>query len=116
VHDILTLVGFATGMLKAKTLDIIGWGKAGPWAALADAACGAEKPVIRRGVFDLQQFAFDNIQDANDDMMLPGALKYGGLAGLLGLSTTKCLYHNAPAGLGESKPKSDEDAAAFLLS
>jgi dienelactone hydrolase len=111
IHDILTLFGFATSMLKAKTIDIIGWGAAGPWAALARSAAMNTSPAkelvsgpIRRGAFDLDRFDFSKIEKTEDEMMLPGALKYGGLPGLMAVAfPEQALIHNATPGFDAVK-------------
>lgn len=111
IHDILTLMTFATSMLKPKILDMIGWDSAGPWAALARSAAatltapaGIEdlRGPIRRGVFDLNQFDFASITKEDDEMMLPGALKYRGLPGLMGVAIPDiAAVHNSPAGFDQ---------------
>jgi dienelactone hydrolase/pimeloyl-ACP methyl ester carboxylesterase len=81
VHDILTTVGF-TRFLKAKTVHLIGFGELGPAAVLAKAAAG---DAVTKLAADLNGFDFAKITDPADPMMLPGALKYGGLPAFLGL-------------------------------
>lgn len=128
IHDILTLITFATSMLKPKTLDMIGWGGAGPWAMLARSAAASAKPAagpIRRGVFDFNQFNFTKITKTNDEMMLPGALKYGDMAGLLGIaSPDEAWVHNATDDTAlkaikgctvQNKPLTEPDIAELVL-
>jgi dienelactone hydrolase len=94
VHDILTLTTFATTMLKPKLLHMVGWGAAGPWTGLARVLLG---DAITRCAFDMNQFTFANITDMNDAMMLPGALKYGDLVGLLqAMAPAAVMAWNAP--------------------
>lgn len=96
VHDILTAVGFAQQHKdKVKTVHLAGFGKAGPWVALARPLCG---DVVARTAADLNQFDFASIKSMDDEMMLPGALKYGGLPALASLAAPhELLVHNAPA-------------------
>jgi dienelactone hydrolase len=83
VHDILTLVAFGNSMLKPSTMHLVGWGKAGPWTAIARAM--ADHSIAKTAV-ELQSFDFAKIEKADDEMMLPGALKYGGLKAILSLA------------------------------
>jgi hypothetical protein len=73
VHDILTIVGFTKTILKAKTIHMVGWQAAGPGVALARVLA---QDAVSRTAVDMNQFDFKNINDFNDPMMLPGALKY----------------------------------------
>jgi hypothetical protein len=91
VHDILTVIAF-TKFLGAKTTHLVGWGEAGPWAVLAKALAG---DAIDRLAADLNQFRFDSVKAENDPMMLPGAVKYGGLAAFLAVAAPgEVLTHN----------------------
>jgi hypothetical protein len=96
VHDILTAVAFAQQHRdKVKTIHLAGFGKAGPWVALARPLCG---DVVARTAADLDRFDFANVKSMDDEMMLPGALKYGGLPTLAALAAPhELLLHNAPA-------------------
>jgi dienelactone hydrolase len=92
VRDILTTVGFARGPEYVKRVHLAGFGKAGPWALLARGLCG---DVVDRTAVDTDQFDFDKVKDTGDEMMLPGALKYGGLTALAALGVPGELYlHN----------------------
>lgn len=92
VHDILTLIGFSQSILKAKTIHLVGWAEAGPWAALAKALAG---DAVAKTAVDLNRFAFENVTATDDPMMLPRALKYGGLPSFLALCTSgDLLTHN----------------------
>jgi dienelactone hydrolase len=93
VHDILTAVAAAQGNERVKSLHLIGFEKAGPWVVLARALCG---DAIERTAADLNGFRFEQIEDFDDEMMLPGALKYGGLVTMAGVIAPHELYlHNA---------------------
>jgi hypothetical protein len=59
---------------------------------LARALCG---DAVQRTAADMNEFRFEKVRTTSDEMMLPGALKYGGLAALAGLATPGELYiHN----------------------
>jgi hypothetical protein len=91
VHDILTVIAF-TRVMKAKTTHLVGWGEAGPWAVLARALAG---DAVDRLAADLNQFRFESIKEEDDPMMLPGAVKYGGLPAFLAAAAPgEVLAHN----------------------
>ncbi|MFO0880572.1 MAG: hypothetical protein U0840_24765 [Gemmataceae bacterium] len=91
-HDILTAIGFARRQEGVKQVHLLGRGQAGPWVLLARGLAG--DAVARTGV-DCNRFRFDGVRTVTDEMMLPGALKYGGLAGLSALAAPhELLVHN----------------------
>jgi hypothetical protein len=93
VHDILTAVALAKGPIHAKEIRLVGWGEAGPWVVLARALCG---DAVQRTAVDMNQFRFENIKATDDAMMLPGAVKYGGLPAFLALCAPGEVFaHNA---------------------
>jgi hypothetical protein len=109
VHDILTALAFAKTMLKAKTLHLVGWGEAGPWTVLAKAMAG---DVVNKLAADLNQFRFDTITATDDPMMLPGAMKYGGMPAFLALCAPGAvLAHNHRGSKTGRMPKTMYDAA-----
>jgi dienelactone hydrolase len=89
VHDILTAVAFVKNHERTRTVHLVGFEKAGPWVVLARALCG---DAIGRTAADLDQFRFDNVHETSDPMMLPGALKYGGLPALAALCAPAELF------------------------
>jgi len=99
VHDILTLVAFAKSDPKCKTLHVTGWEEAGPWAAAARALSG---DVVGRTAVDMNKFRFENVKATSDEMMLPGAVKFGGMAAFLALCAPHELltYNHAGTGSG----------------
>jgi dienelactone hydrolase len=97
VHDVLTAVTFARSHDKAKTVHLIGFGKAGPWALLARGLCG---DAVARTAADADGFRFDKVRSAADEMMLPGALKYGGLPALAALAAPGELFAHNDKGTG----------------
>ncbi len=97
VHDILTAVAFGQQHKdQVKQIHLVGFGKAGPWVALARCLCGE---AVARASADLNQFSFRNVRSMDDEMMLPGALRYGDLETLLALAAPhELLVHNVAAG------------------
>lgn len=92
VHDILTAVVFAKNFDKVKTVHLAGFDKSGPWVLLARGLCGK---AVARTAADFDGFRFDKVRATNDEMMLPGALKYGGLPALSALAAPGELFvHN----------------------
>jgi hypothetical protein len=99
VHDILTAVAFAQRQ-GAKEIHLVGQGEAGPWVILARGLCGG---AVARTTADVNQFRFERILSMEDDMMLPGALKYGGLMALAGLVAPHDLFVHNTEGAGSMK-------------
>ncbi len=100
VHDILTAVAYTRGLKDTQVVHLVGWEKAGPWVVLARALSA---DAVARTAADLDQFRFDQVRALSDDMMLPGALKYGGLPAFAALCAPGDLYlHNhRNTGMGE---------------
>lgn len=99
VHDILTAVAFAKAQ-GAKTIHLVGEGSAGPWVALARGLCG---DAVARTAADLNGFRFEQVKGYDDDMMMPGGLKYGGLLTLAGLAAPHELYLHNLEGAGSAR-------------
>ncbi len=92
VHDVLTAVAFARKQKGIKRVHLLGRGKGGPWVLLARGLCGN---AVERTAADVNRFRFDSVREVTDEMMLPGALKYGGLPALTALSAPgELLIHN----------------------
>ena len=89
VHDILTAVAFARAQPGVTEVDLAGFGKAGPWVILARALCG---DAVARTAADVDCFRFEQVKTTQDEMMLPGALKYGGLPAFAALCAPGELY------------------------
>jgi dienelactone hydrolase len=93
IHDILTAVAHAKGHEKTKKVHLVGFGKAGPWVLLARGLCG---DAVERTAADVNGFRFDRVHTVDDEMMLPGAWKYGGLGPLAALAAPgELLIHHA---------------------
>jgi hypothetical protein len=100
VHDVLTAVSFIKNHeLAPKKVDVVGLGKAGPWAA---AACAQAGDAIDRAVVDTAGFRFGQVNDIRSPDLLPGGAKYFDLPGMLALSAPKPLWL---AGEGDQAPE-----------
>jgi dienelactone hydrolase len=92
VHDILTAVGFARGQKGVQQVDLLGLEQAGPWVMLARGLCGN---AVARTAADMNRFTFESVRTTEDEMTLPGGLKYGGLPALAALAAPgELLVHN----------------------
>ena len=83
VRDILTVIGLLKTDTQTTAIELVGNGAAGPWAMLAAGLAG---DTIGAVVADANGFDFAKVEATSDPMFLPGALKYGGLAGLTALA------------------------------
>jgi hypothetical protein len=97
VHDILTAVAMVKGHQMTKAVHLVGFEKAGPWVLLARALCG---DAVARTAADFNGFRFDMVRKVTDEMMLPGALKYGGLPAFTALAAPGELYLHNHRGTG----------------
>jgi hypothetical protein len=80
VNDVVTVLGWA--QQRGKVVHLAALRGAGPWALLGRIL--TTTPVARAAIA-LDGFAFENLKSIDDEHLLPGALKYGGLPGLLPL-------------------------------
>lgn len=88
---VLRLIDAAGKLDGAKSLDVVG---SGPAVLLARAATDEN---IANTVIDLERFDFDQVNDAADSRILPGALKYGGVFGFAPLCASgRTLLTNSP--------------------
>jgi hypothetical protein len=95
VHDILSALALARGLHGARSVHLIGVGEAGPAALIARGLAG---DAVERAAIDLNGFDFDKVKTNDDAMLLPGALKYGGVWGLVPLCARRAtLVCNGPA-------------------
>jgi dienelactone hydrolase len=99
VHDLLTVITFARTQLRPEKLHLVASGKAGVWSLLARDLAG---DAISRAAIDLDGFDFDQVMSTSDEMMLPGALKYGGVYGFTALCPAETLVHGARYGASET--------------
>src|SRR5262249_4973735 len=94
---------------KAKTIHLVGWEGAGPWVAAAQALCG---DAVSRTAVDMNQFRFDRVTDVTDENLLPGALKYRGMAAFLELCAPGEVFAHNHAGTSSGQlSKAAYDAA-----
>lgn len=108
VRDVLTVFAFARSF-KAKEVVLLGVGEFGPVAILAKALAG---DAVAKLAADRNGFDFAKITKTDDPMMLPGALKYGGLDAFVKLcGTTGVTIVNADG----KQPAKAEDLAAAVL-
>ncbi len=114
VHDILTAYGHLRDDTKAKTIHLVGFGDLGPVALLAAALAPS---AFGKVVADAHRFRFDAITSMDDPMMLPGAVKYGGLPGLTAGVSMAHVYNAEGTGLvgASGKPLTPAEAVARLL-
>lgn len=102
VHDLLTVLGYVRHWKGTRTLDLVASEQAGPLALVARAMAGAN---VRRAAIDLNGFDFNQLTDDKDPLLLPGALKYGGVRGIARLCTSgQTLLSGCPAASGADQP------------
>lgn len=91
IQDILNAVSIARDI--GPKVCLVGFGSAGPAVLLANSLCAG---AVSRCAADANQFDFAKVNRTDDPMMLPGALKYGGLDCLASLAAPSPLYiHNS---------------------
>ena len=83
VHDILSVIAMGRGHSSTTKLSLVGFGEAGPWTLLARGLCNDE---IAKTAVDLHRFKFEDVAALDDPMMLPGAIRYGGMPSFARLS------------------------------
>jgi len=92
VCDILRMVGLSREPPISHKFYLISFAQAGPWVLLARGLCG---DAVTRTAIDANQFDFDQVKTTSDEMVLPGALKYGGMASFAAICAPGELYlHN----------------------
>jgi len=91
VHDVLTMIAFCRfSKYEPAGVHLIGLGRtAGPIAAAAAFQAGKAVDKVAVGTGG---FRFASLTDAYDPMLLPGAVKYGDVPGLLGLVAPHSLW------------------------
>lgn len=82
VHDLLSEIALVRGWTGTRKIHLIASGDGAPAALLARALAG---DAIATAAIDLGGFDFDQVKTSDDPMMLPGALKYGGICGFVPL-------------------------------
>lgn len=90
VHDILTALSALVPLVPpGERVHLVGLGGAGPWAAAAAVLAG---DAVDKLVVDTAGFRFAQITDIEDPSLLPGAVKFGDVPALLGLSAPRPIY------------------------
>jgi len=99
VHDILTAIAFVKKQGETKSVHLVGFGKAGPWALAARALAG---DVVGKTSVDANRFKFEDIKSMDDENMLPGAVRYGGMPAFAALVAPHPLFVYNAEGAGSS--------------
>jgi dienelactone hydrolase len=85
VRDIQTIVTHLHTRKDVKRVHLVAFGKVAPCALLARATLGK---FVAKAVLDLDGWDFSRVKEHQDELLLPGVLKYGGLQGFLPLCTS----------------------------
>lgn len=111
VRDALTVIAALKSSTQVGNIHLVGWGEFGPVALLAAALAGDK---VSKVAADLNGFRFEDVSKPDDPMMLPGAVKYGGLGAFLALcAPTPMLVHNtAKTGIGRIAKAAYQSAGA----
>jgi CubicO group peptidase (beta-lactamase class C family) len=101
VYDILAAIAYCrwhgTDGKASGRVNVTGFGKAGPWIAIAGAVIGPtqEKDCKLRFVIDANRFETSSEQEYLDSLFIPGVLRAGGLPNALALIAPCALFlHN----------------------
>ena len=89
VRDVLAVLPPHVKTWGRRRVHLVGTGGAGTWVVLARAVMSpSQAKSLGRGltIADIGGFAFSKITRREDPMLLPGALKYGGLGALAALA------------------------------
>jgi dienelactone hydrolase len=90
VHDVLTLLAFARDHESQPSgIHLAGFGAAALYAAAAAAQAG---PLVKKLAVGTNGYRFGTITDIRDPLLLPGAVKYGDVPGLLSLRAPHPLW------------------------
>jgi hypothetical protein len=102
VHDVLSLlVAARSHQTPPSAIHLVGIGNVGPIAAAAAVQSG---DAVRKLAIHTDGFRFGSITNVRDPMLLPGAVRYGDVGGLLALRAPHSL------GMGEPAPSLAEAA------
>jgi hypothetical protein len=82
VSDVLTVIAFA--QKRAAAVHLVGVGPAGVWGLAARALAG---PAVGRAALTVDGFDFNAVTTIDDESLLPGAVRYGGVLGFAALCT-----------------------------
>ena len=93
VRDLLAVVSAVKGSPKTKRVLVYGQRESGPIALLAAAQSRA---IVEAAYCDLDEFSFAIMTSIADPMLIPGALKFGGLGGAAALFAPNRLRLSTP--------------------
>lgn len=85
VRDILAVMDAVPQSKRGEKTFVIGKNGGGVWTSLAIAM--STEHHINKTIVDVEGFTFDVITSPQDENLLPGALKYGGLPGVMRLAS-----------------------------
>ncbi len=89
-HDVLTTLAFVRDHEAQPTaIHLAGFGSAALYAAAAAAQSGS---LVKKFAVGTNGYRFATITDIRDPLLLPGAVKYGDVPGLLSLSAPNALW------------------------
>lgn len=88
VHDVLTAIGYAWGVMGTNAVHLVGAGDGGLWAMLAKGVAG---PAVSRTVAERPPFDLADVKGVDDLRFLPGGVKYGGWGGFAALAAPDLL-------------------------
>lgn len=91
VHDILSLIAFCRfSKYEPDAVHVVGTGKVG--GALAAAAAAQAGKAVDKLAVATGGFRFGSITEIRDPMLVPGAVRYGDIPGLLALNAPRTLW------------------------
>jgi hypothetical protein len=110
VHDLLTTIAFVRSR-SPQPIRLVASGRAGMWGLLAGAIANDD---VNGTAIDLAGFDFDSVRRTDDEMLLPGALKYGGVLGVASLFTHgKMALFNPPPRFVLANPRLPSDVVVI---
>jgi hypothetical protein len=107
-QDVLAAMEAGRSDTTIQSVDLVGLGGAGKWAALALAIAGGS---VDRAAIDTIGFRFATLNDVYSADFLPGAVKYGDLPGALALAAPTRLWLAGETGAGLMLVRSAYQAA-----
>jgi dienelactone hydrolase len=108
VHDVLSTIAWLRQSPAWKSVDLVGLGAAGPWAAAARAQAGA---AVTSAAIDTRGFRFGQVSELQDVMFLPGVAKYADILGLLRLGAPSRLWVAGESAAAKAALQGDYAAA-----
>jgi len=84
VGDVLAAIASLNNLPDVSSIHLVGTGGAGPVVLLARALTPHD--IVDQTIVDLDGASFQEVSEPQDPLLLPAALKYGGLGGLAALA------------------------------